>query len=41
MHKRNLLFAMIVATVIPMASPMTLLGGILKKRENVDRVTGQ
>ena len=41
MHESNLLIAMIVGTVIPMASPMILLGETLKKREIVNRVTGQ
>jgi len=30
MHERNLLIAMIVGIVIPMASPMILLGETLK-----------
>ena len=41
MHERNLLIAMILGTVTPMASPMILLGETFKKREMVDRVTGQ
>ena len=41
MHGRKLLTTMIVTTVIPIASSMTLLGGIPKKREIDDRVTGQ
>jgi len=41
MHRRNLLTTMIVTIVIPTASSMTLLGGIPKKREMDDRVTGQ
>ena len=41
MHERNLLIAMIVGTFIPMANTMIPLGETLKKREVVDRVTGQ
>ena len=41
MHERNLLIAMIVGTFIPMANPMIPLGETLKKREVVERVTGQ
>ena len=41
MHERKLLIAMFVGLVIPMASPMTLLGETFKKREMLDRVTGQ
>ena len=41
MHERNLLIAMIEGTVIPVTSPMILLGETLKKCEIVDHVTGQ
>ena len=41
MNKRNLLIAMIMGSVTPLANPMIPLGETLKKREVVDRVTVQ